>query len=527
MTATLASPQQAVDWLRQRLAGGGRLCTDNRRLQPGDAFVAWPGAAHDGRAHVAAALQAGAAACLVEAQGVQAFGFAPDEPRIAALHGLKAACGEVAAAWFGHPGRALQVIAVTGTNGKTSTTWWLAQALTALGRRCGLVGTLGIGEPPAAAAADEAAASAPAGGAIAPTGLTTPDPVMLQAALRAWVDAGFAACAIEASSIGIVEHRLAGTPLRVAVFTNFSLDHLDHHGDMAGYWQAKRRLFDWPGLGAAVVNVDDLQGRALAAELRDAPLALWTTAVQASDARLCGQALHYVDGGLAFTLVERKADGSLQRVALHSRLIGDFNAHNLLAVVAVLRCQGVALHDAAALAPRLGPVPGRMQRVPAAGGALADEPAVVVDYAHTPDALDQALAALRPLAAARGGQLWCVFGCGGNRDASKRPLMGAIARRRADRVVLTSDNPRDERPALILSQILVGMSTDEGVEVIEDRREAIALAVAQAADADVVLVAGKGHEDYQETAGVRRPFCDLTQAAQALQCRAAGERAVA
>ncbi len=522
MTPNLASTAQAVDWLRQRMAGGqGSLRTDSRRLQPGDAFIAWPGAADDGRRHVAAALQAGAAACLVEADGVEAFGLPDGEPRIAALSGLKAACGPIAAAWFGEPGRALDVVAVTGTNGKTSTTWWLAQALTALGRRCALVGTLGIGEPPPAASTGDGHADR---AAIAATGLTTPDPVTLQAALRRWVDAGFAACAIEASSIGIVEHRLDGLPVRVAVFTNFSRDHLDYHGDMADYWLAKRRLFDFPGLASAVVNLDDPQGDALASELATeragGAIDLWTCAVQRRDSRIGVEDLHYADGGLAFTLVERQAAGAADRVLLRSRQIGEFNVHNLLAVVAALRSLGVALADAAALAPRLSAVPGRMQRVP--GEAL--QPAVVVDYAHTPDALDKALAALRPLADGRGGQLWCVFGCGGNRDATKRPLMGAIAHRGADRVVLTSDNPRDEKPSLILAQILAGVPgcDEREVEVIEDRRAAIERAVGQAAAADVVLVAGKGHEDYQETAGVRRPFSDMAVAAAALAGRGAG-----
>ncbi len=528
MQSTLASTAQAVDWLRQRMAGGhGSLCTDSRRLRPGDAFIAWPGAADDGRRHVAAALQAGASACLVEADGVEAFGFADGEPRSAALAGLKAACGPIAAAWC-EPGSALAVVAVTGTNGKTSTTWWLAQALTALGRRCALVGTLGIGEPPPAASGSGAEAPAAGIAAIAATGLTTPDPVTLQAALRRWADAGFAACAIEASSIGIVEHRLDGLPVRVAVFTNFSRDHLDYHGDMADYWLAKRRLFDWPGLAGAVVNIDDPQGDALATELSTEPatgraggaIDLWTCAVQRRDGRLGAEDLHYADGGLAFTLVERRAGGATERVALRSRQIGEFNAHNLLAVVATLRSLGVALADAAALAPRLGAVPGRMQRV----AGTASQPAVVVDYAHTPDALDKALAALRPLADGRGGRLWCVFGCGGNRDATKLPLLGAIAHRGADRVVLTSDNPRDEKPSLILAQILAGVPgcDEQEVEVFEDRRAAIERALQQAAAADVVLVAGKGHEDYQETAGVRRPFSDMAVAAAALAARAAG-----
>ena len=518
MAPLLLHPEQALAWLRQRMgAAAGQLRIDSRQVRPGDAFIAWPGAAHDGRAHVAAALQAGALACLVEAQGVEAFGFAADEPAIAPMNGLKAACGPLAAAWFGHPGQALAVLAVTGTNGKSSTCWWLAQAMTALGRRCGLVGTLGVGEPPAVASTETGPSSTAQAdvGRIEFTGLTTPDPITLQAALRRWADAGFAACAIEASSIGISEQRLAGTPVQVAVFTNFSRDHLDHHGDMASYWLAKRALFDWPGLASAVVNIDDAKGALLADELQARGLPLWTTAVDRHDARLHALDLRYNASGLGFTVVERLPDGGLARVELQSGLIGDFNAHNLLAVLAVLRIQGVGLAQAVDMVPRLSAVPGRMQRVAGADG----QPAVVVDFAHTPDALDKALLALRPLASARGGQLWCVFGCGGNRDASKRPLMGAIAHQRAHKVVLTSDNPRHERPSLILAQILAGVPGDDEVEVIQDRHEAIAQVLARAAAADVVLVAGKGHEDYQEVAGVKRPFSDLDECVAALRER--------
>lgn len=519
MVQHLANADAASAWLAARVppGGAGRLCTDSRQLRPGDAFIAWPGYASDGRRYVAAALAAGAAACLVEAEGVAAFGFDAADARIAALPGLKAATGAIAAAWHGQPARALQVIAATGTNGKSSTAWWTAQALSALGRRCGVVGTLGIGEPPLAAAGGEpplaaAAGDAPRAGSITHTGLTTPDPVTLQAAFRQMADAGFAACAVEASSIGLVEQRLAGTPIAVAQFTNFTRDHLDFHGDMAAYWAAKRALFDWPGLRAAVVNVDDAQGAALADELAGGALDLWTVSV-AGPARLAAQRLRYVDGGLAFTLVEGG-----QQAEVRSTLIGDYNASNLLGVLGALRALGVPLADAAAVVPRLSPVPGRMDRVPAAPGG-AEQPEVVVDYAHTPDALDKALGALRPLAAARGGALWCVFGCGGNRDATKRPMMGAIAHRLADRVVLTSDNPRDERPGLILSQILAGICGGDEVAVIEDRRAAIVHAVRSAGPRDVLLIAGKGHEATQEIAGVKRPFSDAAVAAQALAQR--------
>jgi len=326
------------------------------------------------------------------------------------------------------------------------------------------------------------------------------------------VDQGFAACAIEASSIGIVEHRLAGTAVEVALFTNFTRDHLDYHGDMDAYWAAKRTLFNWPGLRAAVINVDDPHGAALVAELAGHGLDLWTCSV-GGEGRLCAEGVHYQDGGLAFTLVEGE-----QRIELASGLIGDYNASNLLVVIAGLRALGVPLVDAARVAASVTPVPGRMQRVP----GRATSPEVVVDYAHTPDALDKALSALKPLAQARGGRLWCVFGCGGNRDASKRPLMGAIAARLADRVVVTSDNPRREEPQSIVDQIVAGVpggNSSLNLKVVVDRRRAIFEAVWAVTSRDVILIAGKGHEDYQEIDGIKHPFSDAAEAAAALAQR--------
>ena len=505
MLTPLHTPQAAALWLGARVTG--RLHSDSRTVRPGDGFVAWPGAAQDGRSFVPAALAAGAAACLVEDGGVAAWAL--HDPRVATLPGLKAAAGTVADLFFGRPGSRLDIVAATGTNGKTSTAWWTAQALTRLGRRCGVMGTLGTGEPVEGRTQD--------------TGLTTPDALAVHAALRGFVDQGFVACALEASSIGLAEHRLAGTAIRVALFTNFTRDHLDHHGSMAAYWAAKRTLFSWPGLRAAVVNIDDEHGAVLADELRGGDVDLWTVSLH-GPARLRGAALHHAAAGLVFDVQE---DGRTARVA--TTLVGHYNASNLLGVIGALRALGVPLADAAAAAAAVSPVPGRLQRVQGAGLE------VVVDYAHTPDALDKVLHALRPLAAARGGRLWCVFGCGGNRDASKRPLMGAVAACGADHLVLTSDNPRHELPELILAQIAAGCSGVGGhvkgqgqgqgrgevvVDVIADRREAIAHAVARAAAGDVVLLAGKGHEDYQDVAGVKRPFSDLVEARHALARRA-------
>ena len=497
----LSTVEQAVDFLRAHVPAGATLQTDSRQVAPGDAFIAWPGAAVDGRAYVAQALARGASACLVEAEGVAAFGLA--DARVAALPGLKAATGLIAAQWFGQPSRHIQLLAVTGTNGKTSTACWLADALGELARHqqlahagCALVGTLGMGVAPH----------------LTPTGMTTPDPVRLQRALRGFVDQGLGACAIEASSIGLAEQRLAGCDIAVALFTNFTQDHLDWHADMHDYWHAKRALFDWPGLGAAVVNVDDAQGAQLHAELAGrAGLDLWSVSL-AGPARLMARGIAHQGPGLAFTVVE--GDTAL---ALQTRLIGQYNVSNVLGVIAGLRALGVSLAQAVAACGALAPVPGRMQQI-----ALPGQPLVAVDYAHTPDALGQALQALRPLAQARGGRLWCVFGCGGDRDAGKRPQMGAIAQRGADRVLVTSDNPRSEPPAHIIHQILQGTIAAAAVRAEPDRGAAIALALAEADARDVVLIAGKGHEDTQETAGVRVPFSDKVHAQAALQARGAG-----
>ena len=490
----LLNPSQAVQWLRARVTGA--LQTDSRQVQPGDGFIAWPGAATDGRSHVQDALVRGAAACLVEHEGVDAFAL--DGTDTATLPRLKQATGLIAAEWFGAPGDALAVVAITGTNGKTSTAWWLAHALSKLQHDalspCALVGTLGIGML----------------GRLESTGMTTPDPVRLQQAFRQFVDAGVRACAIEASSIGLAEHRLAGTPIRVAVFTNFTQDHLDYHPSMDAYWQAKRALFDWPGLQAAVVNIDDPHGAELHSALAGRGLDVWSISMH-QHARLQAQGVAWGDSGLRLDVVE-----GAEKRTLQTTMIGDYNVSNLLGVIAAQRALGVPLAQAVAACTQLLPVPGRMERLVAPG-----QPLVAVDYAHTPDALEKALQALRPLAAERGGQLWCVFGCGGDRDASKRPLMGAAAQHHADAVVVTSDNPRSEVPGHIIHQILLGTIAGETVHTEPDRAAAIAQVLAEADARDVVLIAGKGHEEYQETAGVRQPFSDMAHARAALERRGA------
>jgi UDP-N-acetylmuramyl-tripeptide synthetase len=507
---TLDQPRDVAAWLRSVVAG--ELQCDSRRLQPGDGFVAWPGAATDGRRYVNAALTSGALAALVELEGAEAFGL--DDPRVLAVPDLKTRAGAIASAFCDHPSAALDVLAITGTNGKTSCAWWTAQLLSVCARPCAVVGTLGMGQP---------------GSALVPTGLTTPDPVMLQQQLRAFLNEGLKACAIEASSIGLVEGRLNATQVRVAVFTNFTQDHLDFHGSMDAYWDAKAALFDWPGLAAAVVNTDDAHGAHLADRLAARELDLWTVGIESparllasgieSPARLLASGIQFTHAGMAFDVAERDAQGAeLERHSLQVPLVGRYNVSNLLCVLASARTLGVSLQQAVKACGALTPVPGRMEQAEA---ATPDQPLVLVDYAHTPDALDKALQALQPLVARRGGALWVVVGCGGDRDAGKRPLMAAVAEREAAHTVLTSDNPRSEDPIHILGQMVAGLSHPGAALVEPDRAAAIAMAVARAQAADVVLIAGKGHEDYQDVQGVKTPFSDLTHARQALTARTA------
>jgi UDP-N-acetylmuramoyl-L-alanyl-D-glutamate--2,6-diaminopimelate ligase len=501
---SLHSPTQAAQWLRQHVTGA--LCTDSRAVKAGDAFIAWPGAATDGRVYVKSALAQGAAACLVEAQGCEewmADWLKSGDAQLATYRGLKADTGWIADAYYEQPSQALKVMAVTGTNGKTSCAWWLAQALNELNRasqpsRCAVVGTLGVGEPPH----------------VVSTGMTTPDPVLLQAQFRNFVTAGVTHCAIEASSIGIAEQRLAGTRIHSAVFTNFTQDHLDYHGSMAAYWQAKEALFAWPDLQVAVVNIDDAQGSQLAVNLESAKqLMLWTCSSHGKPARLQALNLKLTAVGMAFDVKE--AD---QVLHIQTHLMGDFNVDNLLGVMGSLRALGIPLNQVIEVCARLQAVPGRMEKVPGVEGI--ELPLTVVDYAHTPDAVTQTLATLKLVSRAMGSKLWCVLGCGGDRDASKRPLMAAAAEAAADHVVLTSDNPRTESPAAIVQDMLNGMKSPSAVHQELDRAKAIAHAVKQAGVRDVIVIAGKGHEDTQEISGVKHAFDDRLHAHEALVQRA-------
>jgi UDP-N-acetylmuramoyl-L-alanyl-D-glutamate--2,6-diaminopimelate ligase len=501
------SPIDISTWIHAA-APGGRLVSDSRRVQAGDVFFAYPGDAQDGRRYIAAAVDAGAAAIVFDGQD-----FVWDETIVTphlAVAGLKGIAGPIAHAVLGQPDSGMFTVAVTGTNGKTSCALWTAQALARLGETAGVIGTLGVGviQPKAKTEAQ-----------FDVTGYTTPDAVLLAQTLAELKDKGVTSLAIEASSIGLVQERTAGMHVDVAIFTNLTRDHLDFHGDMASYEAAKVKLFEWPGLKHAVVNLDDAAGQRLVAHLRANFPALAVTGytldaasnVPEGVAVLRASGMRSKNAG-----TECQVETPLGNATIRSRLVGNYNVSNTLAVLGALIARGVALKSAVEAIESLVPAPGRMQQM---GGQ--DAPMVVIDYAHTPDALEKTLEALRQVATDRGGQLWCVFGCGGDRDPGKRPQMGRIAQS-ADQVLVTSDNPRSEEPGSIIAQIVAGMDANDPasrLQTVEDRASAILLAVKQAAKQDVILLAGKGHEPYQEIKGRKMPFSDTDHASLALTAR--------
>jgi UDP-N-acetylmuramoyl-L-alanyl-D-glutamate--2,6-diaminopimelate ligase len=461
------------------------LTADSRTVKMGSIFVAYPGTVQDGRAFIAEAIAKGAAAVLWEREGFS-WKETWEVPNLG-VDNLRARVSEIAGHVYGNPSDQLWMTGVTGTNGKTSVSQWIAAASNALGRRSAVIGTLGNGLV----------------GERVEARNTTPDPIVLQRLLAEYLRRGARSVAMEVSSHGLHQGRVAGIKYDCAIFTNLTRDHLDYHGTMDEYAKAKAMLFEARGLTHAVVNLDDAFGAKLAGRLEGSGVQLITYG-SGSMSRL-----RAVDIGLSEAGVRFRVEGDLGRGIVTARVLGAFNVSNLLAVLGALIAQGFAFDEAVAAVAQLEPVTGRLERV---GGGAA--PLVVIDYAHTPDALEKALAALRPTVAA-GHKLVCVFGCGGDRDPGKRPLMGTAAARLADQVVVTSDNPRGEDPHSIIAQILEGIPRGRA-EAIEDRQVAIFSAVAHATAGDVVLLAGKGHETYQEIAGTRHPFNDREVAGAAL-----------
>jgi UDP-N-acetylmuramoyl-L-alanyl-D-glutamate--2,6-diaminopimelate ligase len=465
------------------------ITADSRRVARRIAFAAYPGAVHDGRTFIDDAIARGASAVVWEAHGF-AWNARRDVPN-AGVVGLKANAGPIASAVYGHPSAALWMIGITGTNGKTSSAHFIAQALSRCGRRTAVAGTLGNGFVDA----------------LSPSINTTADACDLQTWLAKSRREGAVAVAMEVSSHGIDQGRVNGVAFDVALFTNLTRDHLDYHGTMAAYGDAKARLFAWPGLQTAVINAGDAFGRALIERARASGVRVITYGTDDADIA----ATHVDVGDARTTIAIRSTHGS---ATLSTPLTGAFNVQNVLGVLGVLLASDVAFDDALAALAALVPPAGRMERL--GGGA---DPLVVVDYAHTPDALAQVLAAMRP-AVRDGRRLVCVFGCGGDRDRGKRAPMGDVAGRLADRVIVTSDNPRSEDPQAIADAIAEGLApiaTDWSIEL--DRTRAIERAIGDAGAGDVVVVAGKGHEDYQEANGKRIAFSDVRCAADVLSRR--------
>jgi len=468
------------------------LALDSRRVQQGDAFFALAGAQAHGITFAPMAAARGASIILAENPGSEAsVPAAFDATPVLRIADLRAQVGAIASRFFGEPSRALTVIGVTGTNGKTSTVQLIAQALDRAGRKVATIGTLGSGLH----------------GAIREGERTTPDAIAVHGLLADFRDAGASHVAMEVSSHALDQGRVNAVAFDVAVFTNLTRDHLDYHGTMHAYGAAKQHLFAWPGLGAAVINVDDAFGRALVTTI-PAGVEILRCGIEHAEADVVASAIESGAGGQSFHLRTPWGEGRVD-----TRLLGRFNISNLLAVAACLGQLGLPFDAIRALLAELDPVAGRMSRL---GGDEA-QPLVVIDYAHTPDALEQALTSLR---AHCSGRLTCVFGCGGERDAGKRPQMGAIAEALADAIVVTDDNPRGEDGDAIVADIVAGLARPQAATIERDRARAIAVAICRARPGDIVLIAGKGHEPYQEIGGVKRPFDDVAIARRALEQRA-------
>ena len=478
----------AIDALGVRIGG---LAIDSRKIKPGDLFLAYPGQRADGRAHIGQAIAAGASAVLWDSRGFH-WDAAWRVPNLGVAD-LRSHLGEIAARFFGNPSHGMWLAGVTGTNGKTSCSHWIAQSLTRLGRKTAVIGTLGSGFP----------------GALDDAVNTTPDALSLQSTLAGLRASGATGCAMEVSSHGIDQGRINGVEFDVALFTNLSRDHLDYHKTMEDYGAAKARLFHWPHLTHAVVNIDDRFGRAIAESIDSSRVRVLGYGF--GQGEIAGHRLDLSTRGLKLEITTPWGPAHLS-----SQLIGEFNAANLLGVLAVLISAEVSLQDAVDALAHVEPVPGRLQMV-----RLPNAPLVVVDYAHTPDALEKVLRTLRNLLSP-GANLHCVFGCGGDRDPGKRPLMGEVATRLSNRVIITSDNPRSEDPRAIIEDIVAGAHTNYVIEA--DRSSAIFKALQSAAPDDAVLIAGKGHETYQEVGTQRFPFDDVQIARDGLRRLTGGSR---
>lgn len=471
------------------------LTLDSRQVQHGNLFISLSANKEQRTLYIEQALTLGAIVILFDASyelsEQETVTLAQNNVEAYSIKKLADKVGEIAARFYGHPSLAMTIIAVTGTNGKTSVSQFIAQSLEFLGLPCGVIGTLGVGRL----------------NNLQPSGMTTPDPISLQAALAGFCQQTIKYAVIEASSHALEQGRLNSVDVDVAVLTNLSRDHLDYHQDMVSYAAAKQRLFDMANLKTAVINSDDDFGKSLITHLTENnDLIVMSYSSQGQDAvSLQAQAIDATSNGVNFELVAESSSGHI-----HSSLLGRFNVDNLLATAASLLAINLPFNDVINALAQCHSVEGRMQCY---GGD--QQPHLVIDFAHTPDALEQALKSLR-VHLTNNGQLWCVFGCGGDRDMGKRALMGQIAERYADKIVLTDDNPRSETPAAIVHDILSGIKEQQKVHVEHDRKLAITYAITHANNSDMVLLAGKGHEQYQDIAGVKHPFSDALVVKQVL-----------
>ena len=472
------------------------LQLDSRLVKEGDLFIALFGRNQDGRDFIPQAIAAGAAAVFVEASDSWSGTSFQSETPVVAIDDLAAKTSGIAARFFAYPSKRLSVTGITGTNGKTSCALFLSRALNALGKQSGSIGTLGYGPIDA----------------LQTTELTTPDAISVQRMLFELAAQGLDSVAMEVSSIGLHQRRVQAVEFDTAVFTNLTRDHLDYHGTMDAYGASKKKLFLFPGLKRAVINLDDPFALSLINELAPT-VALTTFGIHSPSASIQARDITLGPEGTAFDLITPTGKGRV-----HVGLLGEFNISNVLAVAATLYAQNtlLSLEQIAAALSALQSVPGRMQRVSSEKQASLT---VVVDYAHTPAALESALTGLRGHV---DGRIHCLFGAGGNRDAGKRPLMAEVAERCADTVCLTNDNPRFEDPGAILEQIAKGFVAPERVNKVPNRALAITQVIAQAAPGDAVLIAGKGHEAYQEILGERQFFDDAAVAQTALNNRERG-----
>ena len=492
--------------LSEHIKPDAQMTSDTRVLKAGDVMLAYPvGNSRqltDNRVHIAKALSLGAALVLYEPSGLnEELKTVCKDSRCIAVNDLAEQAGEIAANWYGHPSQLMRVVGITGTNGKTTVSQWLSQAMHSADQPSGVIGTLGAGIV----------------NDLTMTGFTTPDVARMQSLLKAIQKNGAHSVAVEVSSHALDQGRVNGTHFDTVVITNLSQDHLDYHGDMKEYAAAKKKILDLPGVKHVVVNTDDSFGQEclkyLARKMRDTDITVWAYATKSENLlslpcsanksfrKALATDLQMNDQGMKFQLIIDGEDAGL----MQTRIVGAFNVSNALAVFACLLAGGKTIKSAKNSIEQLQAVQGRMELV---SRATAQQPMAVIDFAHTPDALEHVLKTLLDIAHQRAGQLWCVFGCGGDRDALKRPIMGRIAESIADHVMVTSDNPRSEVPEKIIADILSGFEVPEKAQVNADRATAILQTIRQAKPEDVILIAGKGHEETQEIAGKKHPFSD-------------------